>query len=341
MRKPTINDVANLAKVSTATVSRVINKQDGIKTQTKERVQKAIEQLSYIPNALARSMVRKQTNTIGVIIPDINNPFFPLLISGIEQQARKKSYFTILCNSNESPEIESELIQVLLERSVDGLIITTADEYGHQLQPVIERKIPVVAVDRQIKNFEVDTVLVGNVDGAYQATRHLILQGHTKIAIIRGPQKTTPGYERFAGFQRALEEYKIDLDEGYIIEGDFKEQSGYEGTKRLYSLKEPPTAIFTSNNLMTLGCLKALTEIGWILGEQVGLIGFDDLDFAEFVNPPLTVVSRPMRQLGEAAFDLLYAQMTSEGDWTKRHYVLSPEIKIRQSCFLKSPNQQK
>lgn len=341
MRKPTIKDVAILAKVSIATVSRVVNKQSGVRPKTEERILKAIAQLSYIPNALARSMIRKQTNTIGVIIPDINNPFFPLLVLGIEQQARKKGYFTMLCNSNESPEIESELIQVLLERSVDGLIITTADEYGHQLQPVIERKIPVVAVDRQIKNFEVDTVLIGNVDGAYQATRHLILQGHTKIAIIRGPQKTTPGYERFVGFQRALEEYNIDMVEGYIMEGDFKEQSGYESTKRLYSLKEPPTAIFTSNNLMTLGCLKALTEIDWVLGEQVGLIGFDDLDFAEFVNPPLTVVSRPMRQLGEAAFDLLYAQMTNQGDRVKRHYVLSPELKIRQSCFLKSPDQQK
>lgn len=339
MRKPTIKDVAILANVSTATVSRVVNRQGGIKSKTEERVQKAIEQLSYIPNALARSMVRKQTNTIGVIIPDINNPFFPLLVSGIEQQARKKGYFTILCNSNESPEIESELIQVLLERSVDGLIITTADECGYQLQPVIDRMIPVVAVDRQIKNFEVDTVLVGNVDGAYQATRHLILQGHTKIAIIRGPQKTTPGYERFVGFQRALAEYNIDLDEGYVMEGDFREQSGYECTKKLFKLNEPPTAIFTSNNLITLGCLKALTEIGWVLGEQVGLIGFDDLDFAEFVNPPLTVVSRPMRQLGEAAFDLLYAQMTNQEDRPKRHYVLSPEIKIRQSCSLKSPNQ--
>ncbi len=335
MHKPTIEDVAKLAKVSTATVSRVINKQGGVKSSKEQRILEVIEELAYIPNAVARSMVRKITNTIGVIIPDINNPFFPLVVSGIEQQARKKGYFTILCNTNESPEIEEELIQILLERSVDGLIITTANEYGHQLQPVIDRRIPVVAVDRQIRNYEVDTVLVGNMDGAYQATRHLILQGHKKIAIIRGPQNTTPGYERFVGYRRALEDYNIPLLDEYVLEGDFKEESGYLDTQKLHSLQDRPTAIFTANNLMTLGCLKALTKIGWVLGEEVSLIGFDDLDVAEFVNPQLTVVSRPMRQLGEAAFDLLYEKMTHQGEWTKRHYVLSPKIKIRQSCVLR------
>lgn len=335
MPKPTIEDVAKLANVSTATVSRVINKQGGVKPRTEERILGAIEQLNYIPNAVARSMVRKKTNTIGVIIPDINNPFFPLVMSGIEQQARNKGYFTILCNTNESPEIEKELIQVLLERSVDGLIITTADEFGYQLQPVIERKIPVVAVDRQIKNYEVDTVLVGNLDGAYQATRHLILQGHTKIAIIRGPQNTTPGHERYIGYRRALEDYNILPVAEYVQEGDFKEESGYLCTKKLFALPERPTAIFTANNLMTLGCLKALTDVKWVLGEEVSLIGFDDIDVAEFVNPPLSVVSRPMRQLGEVAFDLLYEKMIHEGEWVKRHYVLSPEIKIRQSCVLR------
>jgi len=336
MPKPTIEDVARLAGVSVATVSRVINKQGGVKASTEGRILAAIEELNYIPNAVARSMVRKTTNTIGVIIPDINNPFFPLVVSGIEQQARKKGYFTILCNTNESPDIEEEVIQVLLERSVDGLIITTADEDGYQLQPVIERKIPVVAVDRQIKNYEVDTVLVGNVDGAYQATRHLILQGHKKIAIIRGPQNTTPGFERFAGYQRALAEYGLPVRPDYVLDGDFKEASGYLLTKNLFSLADRPTAIFTANNLMTLGCLKALAEIGWVLGEEVSLIGFDDIDVAEFVDPKLTVVSRPMRQLGEAAFDLLYEKMTHRGTWAMRHYVLSPELKIRQSCVLRS-----
>lgn len=322
--------------MSTATVSRFMNQKGGIRDKTRQRILAAVDELNYIPDAVARSMVNKNTKTIGVIIPDINNPFFPLVVSGIEHQAREKGYFTILCNSNESPEIEREQIRILLERNVDGFIITTADEAGHQLKPVIDRKIPIVAVDRPIKSLELDTVLVGNIDGAYQATRHLILQGHKRIAIIRGPQNTTPGLERFLGYKRALEDYQLPLEEALIVEGDFKEESGYLAARQLYSLPERPTAIFSSNNLMTQGCLKLLFEIDWKLGEQVSLIGFDDIELATFIEPQLTVVSRPMRQLGEVAFDILYEKMTSEDEWVKRHYVLSPELKIRQSCILKS-----
>ncbi|MFM1654836.1 LacI family DNA-binding transcriptional regulator [Brevibacillus sp. B_LB10_24] len=335
MSKPTIEDVAKRANVSTATVSRVINRQGGVREKTKARILAAIEELNYIPNAVARSMVKKTTNTIGIIIPDINNPFFPLVVSGIEQKAREKGYFTILCNTNESAETETELLKILMERSVDGLIITTADEEGDHLQAVIDAKIPIVAVDRSIKQFEVDTVLVGNIDGAYQATRHLILQGHQKIAIICGPQNTTPGYERYVGYRRALEEYGLPLVPEYILEGDFKEESGTRLTKALHSLAERPTAILSSNNLMTIGCVKALMELCWKIGEEVAFIGFDDVDIATFINPPLTVVSRPMRKLGEVAFEILHERMKEGLDGAKRHYVLSPELNIRQSCRLK------
>jgi len=335
MHKPTIEDVAKLANVSIATVSRVINRRGGVHSETEARIWAAIEELNYIPNALARSMVKKTTNTIGIIIPDVKNPFFPEVVSGIEQKAREKGYFTILCNTNESAETERELLQIFLERSVDGLIITTADEDGDHLQMAIDAKIPVVAVDRRVKRFEMDTVLVGNVDGAYQATRHLILQGHRRIAIICGPQNTTPGYERFVGYNRALEEYGIPLRQEYILEGDFKEASGAELTRRLYQLPERPTAIFVSNNLMSMGCIRSLRELNWKLGEEVSFIGFDDVEIATFVTPQLTVVSRPMRKLGEVAFDLLYERMTNQFNGPKRHCVLSPELNIRQSCRLK------
>ncbi|MGO0062681.1 LacI family DNA-binding transcriptional regulator [Brevibacillus fluminis] len=335
MQKPTIEDVAKLADVSIATVSRVINRQGGVRKKTEDRILAAIEELNYIPNAVARSMVKKKTKTIGVIIPDVNNPFFPEVVSGIEQKARENGYFTMLCNTNESAETERELLQILMERSVDGLIITTADEAGDQLQAAIDAKIPIVAVDRSVKRFEVDTVLVGNVDGAYQATRHLILQGHKKIAIICGPQHTTPGYERFVGYKRALDDYRIELDERLVLYGDFKEPSGNSLTRRLFMQEDRPTAIFACNNLMTMGSIKALHELGWKLGEEVSFIGFDDVDIATFVNPPLTVVSRPMRKLGEVAFDILHERMTAQAEGAKRHYVLSPELLIRQSCRLK------
>lgn len=324
-----------MANISIATVSRVINGKGGVRKKTEQCVLRAIDELNYIPDVIARSMINKSTKTIGVIVPDITNPFFPLVISGIEQQARAKGYATMLCNSNESPEIEKSIVKVLLERNIDGLIITTADEEGSQLQLAIERGVPIIAVDRLIKNYEIDAVIINNADGAYQATKHLILQGHNRIAIISGPYNTTPGYERFVGYRKALEEYKIPLLNEYVLQGDFKEESGNRITNALYSSSHRPTAIFSANNLMTVGCLKALIALGWKLGDEVSLVGFDDIDIATFVEPQLTVVSRPMRQLGEIAFNILYEKINSGGEWVKRHSVLLPELKIRQSCILK------
>lgn len=332
--KPNIQDVAKLADVSIATVSRVINNQGGVRRVTEERILKAIEELGYIRSAAARTMKRKETNTIGVIVPDIKNPFFPLVMAGIEQKAREKEFFTILSSTNESPKVEEEIVKNFIERGVDGVIITTANENGDHLKLLQEQGIPVVAVDRSIKKFKVDTVLVDNKKGSYQAVQHLILQGHEKIAIICGPQSTTPGLERFLGYKKALEDYNIELDERYVMHGDFGEQSGIESTKRLFELDDQPTAIFSSNNLMTIGCMKALDELNWKLGSEVSFIGFDEVDIATFLNPKLSVVARPMNAIGEIAFQLLHERISFKGALPKREYLLSPELKIRESCRL-------
>ncbi|MFE4708783.1 LacI family DNA-binding transcriptional regulator [Peribacillus simplex] len=334
--KPNIHDVAKLADVSIATVSRVINNQGGVRRITEERILKAIEELGYIRSAAARTMKRKETNTIGVIVPDIKNPFFPLVMAGIEQKAREKEYFTILSSTNESPKVEEEIVKNFIERGVDGVIITTANENGDHLKLLQEQGIPVVAVDRSIKKFEVDTVLVDNKKGSYQAVQHLILQGHVKIAIICGPQNTTPGLERFLGYKKALEEYDIELDDRYVIHGDFGEQSGYQSTEKLFELDDKPTAIFSSNNLMTIGCMKALKDLNWRLGSEVSFIGFDEVDIATFLNPKLSVVARPMNAIGEIAFQLLHERISFKGALPKREYLLSPELKIRESCRLQN-----
>lgn len=332
--KPTIEDVARLANVSIATVSRVINNQGGVRRVTEERILKAISDLGYIRSALARSMKRKETNTIGIIVPDIKNPFFPLVVAGIEQKAREKGYYTILSSTNESPKVEEEIVQIFIERGVDGVILTTANENGEHIKLLQEQGIPVVAVDRAIKQFEIDTVLVDNINGSYQAVQHLIMQGHQKIAIICGPQDTTPGLERFLGYKKALAEFNISIDHRYVIQGDFMETSGYRAAQELFSLEDRPTAIFSSNNLMTIGCVKALMDLDWKLGEEVSFIGFDDVDIATFVRPKLSVVSRPMTAIGEIAFQLLHERIGFKGDLPKRQYLLSPELKIRESSFL-------
>ncbi|MBU9710396.1 LacI family DNA-binding transcriptional regulator [Evansella tamaricis] len=332
--KPTIQDVAKKANVSVATVSRVINEQGGVRKPTEERIKQAIKELRYVRNAVARSMVRKETKTIGVIIPDICNPFFPEIIAGIERKAIGADYSTTLSSSNESKKIESKIIQSFVERGIDGVIITTADENGEHLQPLFDANIPVVAVDRAIKHFDVDTVLTGNREGAYEAVRHLIMQKHEKIAIIRGPQDTTPGLERYKGYCQAMEEYGLPIKEEWICDGDFMEDSGYELTKKLSTCKEMPTAIFSSNNLMSIGAIKALYDMSWVLGKEVSFVGFDDIDIATFTNPPLTVVSRPMRNLGELAFQLLFERMKQDPlvKNQKREFIVTPHLIVRQSC---------
>lgn len=334
-KKSTILDVAREANVSVATVSRVVNNQGGVKKETEERILRAIKNLNYIRNAIARSMVRKETKTIGVIIPDITNPFFSQVISGIERIALENNYFTILSSSNESERIESEILQHYLERGVDGLIITTANESGRQLEPFINSGIPIVAVDRQIKQFDVDTVLTGNREGAYEAISHLILNGHKKIAIIRGPQNTTPGLERYKGYVKALEENGISIQDEYVGDGNFMEESGYELTKQFYQLADRPTAIFSCNNLMSIGSVKAINDLNWQIGKDLAFTGFDDIEIATFISPNLTMISRSMRHLGEIAFKLLRDRMngsTKDEPFKKKQYIISPSLIIRESC---------
>lgn len=332
--KPTIIDVAKLADVSVATVSRVINRQGGVRQETEDRIVHAIKELNYIRDAVARSMVQKETKTIAVIIPDICNPFFSQLVSGIEKKALEHDYFTTLSNSNDSKVIESKIVQHILERGVDGVIVTTADEDGDQLKPLFDANIPVIAVDRVLKKHEVDTVIIGNREGSYEAVNHLIKQGHEKIAIIRGPQDTTPGLERYKGYKLALKEHDIKEVSNWIGDGDFRERSGYKLTEKFYQLEDRPTAIFSSNNLMSLGVIKALKDLNWELGKEVSFIGFDDIEIATFTEPNLTTVSRPMRQLGEVAFDLLFERMKKKDseEFIKEELILSPSLKVRESC---------
>lgn len=334
MKKATISDVAERANVSVATVSRVINDQGGVKKSTEEKIVKAIKDLNYVRSAVARSMVRKETKTISIIIPDICNPFFSEVVAGIERRAIEKGYFTMLSSSNESKNIERKLVQHIIERGVDGVIVTTADQSGSQLKVLFDSGIPVVAVDRIIENYEVDTVIIGNREGAYEAVQHLIHEGHEKIGIIRGPQNTTPGIERYKGYTQALEEHGITILDEWIGDGDFKEESGYEITKKFMKLETPPTAIFSSNNLMSIGSLKAIQSMNLELAKDISFIGFDDIEIATFTRPQVTTVSRPMRQLGEIAFQILYDQILDGDtkDKRKQRFILTPHLNIRESC---------
>ncbi len=325
----TIHDVAARAGVSTATVSRYVR---GQRVRSAEAIRAAIAELNYRPSVAAQSLKSGRTRTIGVVVPDINNPYFAAVVKGMESATRDRGYRILLANSDESSEREEDLLADLAHR-VDGLILAPATEQDHTPLRMREAGVPVVFVDRDLTGDEqFDSVLVDNHQGGRSAAEHLLSLGHTRIAAVNGGQDTTPGRGRREGFVKALAAAGVEIPAHYDLIGDFREASGYQLTLGLLSLAEPPTALFTANNLMTLGALKALHDMRVDIPRQLSLIGFDDLDTGPLLRPPLTVVDRPMVEQGVLAMRLLLQRLEGTGqDLTPRRVVLGTRVVERAS----------
>ncbi|TYT24398.1 LacI family transcriptional regulator [Dictyoglomus thermophilum] len=332
-KSPTMKDVAKLAGVSISTVSHVINKTRYVEPETREKVYQAIKTLGYRPNILASSLRKRVTNTIGLIISNITNLFYPEVVRGVEDLLAKYNYNLILCNSDEDVEKEKNYIEVLFSRRVDGLIITPSksSETRENLDLFREKNIPIVLVDRKIEGLEEDVVLADNIEGTYEAISYLVSLGHKRIGIITGPLDTTTGCERLEGYLKALEDKGIKKDDNLIYEGDFKEEGGYKGVEALLNINNPPTAIFTSNNLMALGALKKITELGLKIPQDLSLISFDDMDWFPYFSPPLTAVYQPAYELGETAVKLLFERL-KRGRKKRKEVRLPTKLIIRESC---------
>lgn len=298
----TIKDVAKRAGVSVSTVSRVLNGLDRVSEQTRKKVQKVIEELNYVPSSMAASMIRKQTNMLAVVVPVIQNPFYPAVIQGTFEVAKREGYHTFVIATNEDKEAEAGYIEGFLNKNVDGMILI-----GVHKDPEFYRSIrkPVVLVDRYIEHSGLDGVVIDNFRGAYEATIHLLENGHRRIAIIIGPQDFNDGKERYWGYRQALAEYGVKPEPMYHKQGNWFEDNGYRSTMELMQLECPPTAIFAANNLICQGTIKALRDLNITIGEDVSLVGFDENELAEFVRPRVTVVRRPMREMGTQAAELL------------------------------------
>jgi LacI family transcriptional regulator len=305
----TIHEVAARAGVSPATVSRFLR---GQPVRSSEAIQAAVEELGYWPSAAAQSLKSGRTHTIGVVVPDITNPYFAAVVKGMESVTRTEQYRIILANSDESSEREDHVLADLARR-VDGVILAPATEQDRTPLNVRDTNVPLVFIDRDLADGkEFDAVLVDNADGGRQAAEHLLGLGHTRIAAISGPPDTTPGRRRREGFLETLAAGGVGIAPEHDLIGDFREQSGYQLTLSLLSLPEPPTAIFTANNLMTLGALKALHDMRVDVPGQVSLIGFDDLDTGPLLRPPLTVIDRPMVEQGVLAMRLLLRRLNPQ-----------------------------
>jgi LacI family transcriptional regulator len=326
----TIREVAESAGVSYATVSHVINNTRLVSPETRERVLAAMAALNYRPNALARSLRQGKTNTLGLVLPDSANPFFAEISRSIEDEAFKKGYSVFLCNTELDTQRELFYVDVLSKKQVDGIIFVAAGDQADSLDFLLQRNMPVVMIDRDVPNVEVDAVLTDNQLGGFLATRHLIELGHTRIACIAGPTNITPSAERIIGYRTALEQAGIKIDDDLIVCGDYHAQSGMQLTHSLLRRDPRPTAIFALNDLMALGALRAAAEAGCTVPRDLAIIGYDDLDIAQFSNPPLTTIAQPKKEVGARAVNMLVDRISHKSRPPSR-LVLAPALIVRRS----------
>ncbi len=323
-----IKDVASKAGVSVATVSRVLNNNPRVKPHHRERILKTIDQLGYQPSGIARNMRSQSVRVIGLVISDIQNPFFTALVRAVEDVAYENQYTVLLCNSDEDLQKEQLYIDVLSRERVAGVIIvpTGAD----CCTPLLNLRMPVVMVDRVVPSLTTDAVVLDNVAGAYAATQHLIKLGHKRIGLVGAPAGISVGIERRKGYEKALRANKIKVDETLIQAGNFKEQGGYEATRALLELDPRPTAIFAVNNLMTMGAFQAISEKRLRIPKDISVIGFDDMPWLSLLTPPLTAVRQPTYEIGAQAARMLFARMQNNS-LPVQTCVLKPELIVRGS----------
>lgn len=334
----TINDIAKEAGVSLATVSRVLNNSGYVKDETRKKVLEVIERLNYTPSAIARSLSKNITSTIGVIVPDITNPFFGEIIKGISRVAEENNLNIILCNSNEDMDKELKAIKTLREHRIRGLIITPTsvenDVNSEYLKALNNLGIPVVLVDGQLKYSNFNGVFVDNIKGSYDGVEVLIKEGHKDIAIITGRMNSKPAQDRLLGYEKALMMHKIKINKDYIMYGDYSLESGYRLTKELIHRKKRPTAIFVCSNFMTLGCLKALREHNLRVPDDIALMAFDKIDVLNILGMNLSHIEGPSTELGEIGMNLLVNSIKNPEDTEIKNITITPNLVLNGSEIL-------
>jgi LacI family transcriptional regulator len=327
-----LQEVAARARVSIATVSRVINKSDKVVLETRAAVEKALRELDYRPSRVARRlrMNSGRANLVGLIIPDIQNPFYAEIARGVEDAAYANQYALLLCNSDEDLEKERFYLEVMRAESVDGVVLPPFDDTDKAVVERVKAGMPIVCVDRSLARVKTDLVEIDNHQGAFEAVSHLISRGHKHIGLIEGRAQVSTSRERRRGYIDALGAGGVSLRKELMRAGDFKQESGRVLTNELLALRQPPTALFVLNNLMTVGALAALHNQGLRIPQDVAIIGFDDLPWAEALDPPLTVIRQPAREVGRQAMELLLRRIMepTRPPVTVR---LRPELVIRRS----------
>lgn len=326
----TMKQVAEKAKVSTTTVSHVINNTRVVSEDARERVLSVIRDLRYIPSAVARSLKNDKTHTLGMIIPNNSNPYFAEIIQGIEAESFKLGYNIILCNSYDDPKKQAAYTRVLMEKRIDGLIIVSSGSDEELNQLLSDEGIPKVLVDREVPGLAADFIEADHEQGGYLATKYLIDLGHRDIACVSGPKTLLPSSDRVQGYWRALKEAGIALRDDFLAHSDFTSQGGFTAFQQLLALKQRPTAIFASNDLMAIGGLCAAHQAGVNIPEELSVIGYDDIALASFTTPRLTTIAQPKYEIGVLTAQVMVKRILN-AELPLCREMLETQLMIRQS----------
>ncbi|AEK63921.1 LacI family DNA-binding transcriptional regulator [Collimonas fungivorans] len=332
----TIKDVARTAGVSYTTVSHVLNQTRPVSADARARVLAAVEAMAYVPSALARSLKSKATGSIGLIIPNNTNPYFSEVARGIEDSCYTAGYSVILCNSDDDPAKQRDYLNVLLTKRCDGLIVATLAQTDGEL--LRKMKVPTVLLDRAPKDMAIDLVAVDNAAGGALAAAHLLSLGRRRIACIGGPQDIAISRERIGGLRQTLLAAGVTLPEPLLAYADFTSAGGYLAARSLLARfasvpSQAPDAIFCCNDLMAIGALRAAAEFGIAVPEALAVVGFDDIDLAQFVHPTLTSVAQNTRRLGQLTAECLLQRIATP-DRPLQRLSIAPELHIRGSTVV-------
>jgi LacI family transcriptional regulator len=326
-----MKDVARLAGVSTSTVSHVINNNRFVSEQVREKVDQAIRELNYAPSALARSLKIKQTRTIGMLLTASSNPFYSEVVRGVENSCYERGYSLILCNTEGDEERMNRSLETLMQKRVDGLLMMCTETHLPSAE-ILNRypSVPMVMMDWAPFEGRGDIIQDNALLGGELATQHLIDRGYTRIACIAGPQDKTPARLRLEGFHKAMTNSGLPVPTGYVVDGDFEFQGGFNAMNQLLSLDTLPEAIFTSNDAMAVGVYHALFQAGLRVPQDIAVMGYDNIELARYLTPPLSTIHQPKDELGELAIDTLIHRM-SDPDASQQTLVLTPELVERGS----------
>ncbi|MDY2946318.1 MAG: substrate-binding domain-containing protein [Mannheimia varigena] len=325
----TMKDIARLAKVSTSTVSHVINNSRFVSEEIREKVLRVVQELNYTPSALARSLKVKETKTIGMLVTATSNPFFAEVMAGVEQYCQQHHYNLIIATTNGDAERLQHHLQMLVQRQVDGLLLMCGDarlNSGKQLNI----PLPLVVVDWWFTELNADKIFENSISGGYLATKTLIEAGHRKIGIITGNLKKSLAQNRLEGYKKALTEENIPLNPNWIIESHFDFASGIEGMNKLLEQPEKPTAVFACSDTIAVGAYQAVWQKGLTVPNDISIIGYDDIELAKYLSPPLTTISQPKAELGKLAVETLLKRIRAKSS-DFQTIMLEPELVQRNS----------